>query len=266
MRRRKTVFFHAMKTGGMTYRGVLSSVYGDSFHVCDNPSLASVEAQLKRYRCVEFHVMPDRDGWVNLHAEIARQDRWDLLKGRDCFTMLREPVEQILSLYFFMVKIRAEIEPVMRARGVRFPETMEEFLDYRENYNNQTAFLVGKSQHGGRFIAGSDLAAAKSLIERLDMHVGLTERFADSLAIFQAVTGRQLPAHGIVIQNRNAERPPLQAIPARVKDRIREESALDLELYQFGLERFTAEFARRLQPVRRFFPPLPAAWGFRTDL
>jgi hypothetical protein len=250
----------------MTFRGILSGIYGDGFHVCNDPSLASVEARLKKHRCVEFHVMPGQDDWVNLHAEIARQDRWDLLDGMDCFTMVREPVEQILSLYYFMVKIRAEIEPVMRARGVAFPETIWEFLDYREHYNNQTAFLVGKSQHGGRFIGGADLAEAQRIMARLNMHVGLTERFTDSLAIFQAVTGRQLPRTGIVVENRNAERPPLQAIPARVRERIREESALDLELYDFARERFAADSARCSQPARRFFLPLPAAAGWRTNL
>jgi hypothetical protein len=261
--RKKTVFLHVMKTGGMTFRGILSSIYGDGFHVCEDPALSSVKAQLAKYDCVEFHMMPHQNDWVNLHAEVAAENRWDLLEGMNIFTMFREPVEQIISLYYFMLKIRKDIEPLMKASGVVFPETIDEFLNYRENYNNQTAFLVGKSQHGGRFVGSDDLAEAQKIVRRLGIHVGLTERFDDSLRVFQKVTGCKLPsASGIIIENRNQMRPPMKAISSKVKDRIREESVLDLELYAFARERFVEDFFLYVQPARRFsFPGLrtPAA-------
>ena len=256
----KTVFFHVMKTGGMTFRGILSSIYGDRFHVCADPSLSSVQTQLAKYDCIEFHVMPHRNDWVNLHAEVASGSRWDLLEGMNIFTMFREPVEQILSLYYFMLKIRPDIEPLMLANGVAFPESIDEFLDYRENFNNQTAFVVGKSQHGGRFVGRDDLLGAQRIIRRLDMHVGLTERFDDSLRVFQAVTGRRLPPRsGIVIENRNEMRPAIETISPKVKGRIREQSELDVELYRFAQERFAGDFARYVQPERFFSFP-----GFRA--
>ena len=38
-RRAEVAFLHVMKTGGMTMRRVLASVYGEGFHVADDPDL-----------------------------------------------------------------------------------------------------------------------------------------------------------------------------------------------------------------------------------
>ena len=242
---RKIVFLHAVKTGGTTFRNQLAALYGQGFHMCVDASLSAVQRDLDQYDCVELHIrnMPPM-GWVCLHAELAAQDRWDLLENRDIFIMFREPVDQILSNYFYMVSLRARIEPRMKAIGVAFPESIEDFLDCREHFNNQTAFVLGKSQQGGDVVGPADLAKAKDILQRLKIHVGLTERYDDSVRIFEQVTGKKMPA--VPNANRTPGRLRVDQISSEIQNRIRERSSLDIELYRFATELFTQDVERYL--------------------
>ena len=247
---RGMAFIHVMKTGGMTFRSLLSALYGSQFHVCESPDLPSIEADLARYQCVEFHVHQTGSQWCYLHRDIVQKRRWDLLNGRDIFVMFRDPVDQVLSMYYFMVKIRKQIEPSMTAAGIPFPESINDFLDRPGNLNNQLGFLVGKTQQECADVNPHDVALAKEMLVCLRAHVGLTERYADSLHIFEQVTGNIIPGRNIANRNENAARPPAYAVSSKVRDRIRELNAFDIELYQFAKQVFEQEHA--------FYGPTPA--------
>jgi len=242
---KKLFFFHVMKTGGVTFRRILASVYGTGFKVCYDPTATSIEASLPDTQAIEFHSFHFKGQLAHMHSGLTSNDRWDILEGQDCFTMLREPVDQVISLYYYLLRRRILIEPVYLARGLRFPETFEQFLDEIYHFNLQTAFLADKHQLDTLSAANqADLARAKATLTRLKMHVGLTERFGDSMNIFEHVTGRQIPGSVIHNENRNPDRVPVEAISLKLRDRIREQSALDVELYEFGREMFLEDFSR----------------------
>jgi Sulfotransferase family len=250
--RRTAVFFHIMKTGGMTFRRILASIYGDGFHLVEDPSVEAIENALQRYECIEFHMRPYRGDFIHMHTELARQRRWDVLAGTDVFTMLREPVDQVVSQYFYMVEQRAIIEPAYKANGTRFPESIDEYLDHPAHLNNQLAFLAAKYQlKPGNDISRADLDNVKATLLQLGAHPGLTERFAESLHIFESVTGRRLASGQVLNQNANPNRLPLEAISPKVKDRIRELSALDIELYHFAQQMFENDLAK-CGPAREY--------------
>jgi len=241
----KAVFFHIMKTGGMTFRRVLESIYGSAFHVVDNPEIESIRSALQSFDCIEFHTLPYNGDFVHMHINLARQRRWDVLLGTHVFTMFRDPVDQVVSQYFYMQKQRALIEPAYKANGIPFPETIEQYLDNPAHLDNQLAFLVGKYRlKPGNDLTRADLDEATEMLVRLNVHCGLTERFADSLHVFETVTGRRVPEGKILNQNQNPERPPLEAISPRTRDRIRELSALDIELYDFARDIFEKDIAQ----------------------
>src|SRR5258705_13920679 len=91
---RKVVFFHILKTGGMTFRGILSSIYGDRFHVFEDPSIDSFTQALAKFDCLECHTLPYRGYLFDMHAKLAGHRRGELLEGTDGFTMFREPGDQ----------------------------------------------------------------------------------------------------------------------------------------------------------------------------
>ena len=241
---RKAVFFHVMKTGGMTFRSILGSIYGPSFHVVDDPSIEAIEAALRKFECLEFHTLPFRGDFVHMHSQLVEQQCWDLLDGCDVFTMFREPVDQVVSQYFYTERNRAFIEPTYKTNGIPFAENIEQYLDGPWHFNNQLAFLLAKYPLTAKTpLDRNDLEAAKEMLLRLRTHVGVTEQFADSLHIFERVTGRSVPGKKVLNQNKNPDRPPLEAISVTVRDAIRERSALEIELYEFGRELFLKDLA-----------------------
>jgi len=260
----KTCFFHILKTGGVTFRSILTALYGSAFEICYNPTVESIQASLKSARCLEFHTLQYEGRLTHMHAEIDRLDRWDLLAGHHAFTMLREPVDQTVSLFYHMQRKRPRVEKLYQRMGAVFPETLEQYLEAPHHFNTQTSFLANQQQlTAANALTQADLDKAKDVLVRRQIHVGLTERFSDSMNIFESVTGLTIPGDVVRIENRNHARPSLSEIPLRLRDRIREQSALDVELYAFGRELFLEDLSRA-KPSRQyvFVPaPTPAAMG-----
>lgn len=249
---KKAVFLHVMKTGGMTFRRILSSIYGDSFHVVENPEIEAVQAALAKFDCLEFHTSYYQGDYVHMHSKIVAERRWDVLDGTDVFSMFRDPVDQVISQFYYMQQQRALIEPAYLLNGIKFPETIEQYLENPVHVNNQLAFLVGKYRlNPGNDVTREDLETVKKMMVRWNVHPGLTERFAESLHVFETVTGRQVPGKQILNQNQNSGRLPLEAFSEGTKEMIRSMSALDNELYRFAQHKFLQDLAE-CGPARQY--------------
>jgi hypothetical protein len=250
---KKVVFLHVMKTGGTTFRGILEAIFQDRFHVCVDPAISAIARDLEQFECVEFHEIRLDNGYTHLHTELVQARRWDLLDNRDIFAIFREPVDHAISLYFYVRDRREKIEPFYQSRGIPFPESLEEFVEVPWHLNNQLAFLTGENQPIGNWEPGHlDIALATEMLERCQIHVGLTERFAEFVHLFQTVTGRAIPG-AIESRNRNPNRPRIQALPASLREKIRRLSAPDCELYELARSRFESEIAHCSTPQRFSF-------------
>lgn len=241
----KVVFFHVMKAAGMTFRGILQKLYGDQFHVVEDPEVDRIAAAFQQFQCLEFHTVPYRGDFQHMTACLVPQRRWDVLQGAQCFTTVREPASQVLSQYFYMVAKRSWIEPAYRLHQIPFPETLEQYLDQPWHFNNQTAFLAGVYQLGvPAALTSTDLDNVKTMISDLDIRVGLMEHFPESLRIFEAVTGCSI-GH-FENQNENPARPPLESVAPQIHQAILERSSFDVALYEFARQRYLADAARYL--------------------
>ncbi len=255
----KTFFFHILKTGGVTFRSILTGLYGSAFEICYDPTVESIEGSLKTARCLEFHTLQFAGRLTHMHAEIDRLDRWDLMDGHHAFTMLREPVDQTVSLFYHMQRKRPRVERLYQRMGAVFPETLEQYLESPHHFNTQTSFLANRQQlTAAHALTRADLEKAKDVLVKRRIHVGLTERFSDSMNIFESVTGLKIPGDQVTIENRNHARPALSEIPLKLRDRIREQSALDVELYAFGRELFLEELSHGKPSRRSIFLPANA--------
>lgn len=244
----KIAFFHVMKTGGMTFRKILKTIYGDSFRLSNEASLEKVQQEIAGFDCVEFHVMPEGNRFFYPHSSLVQGRRWDLLAGRESFTMLRNPSDRYVSQYYYLVSIRERIEPAMNANGYTFPASILSF----GGKNEQVGFLTGRfPDDGGGEINRRDLELAKEMLVSLGVHVGVMERFADSMNVFETVTGLKIAGDAIQVENRNRQRRPLASIPRYVQGLIRERNELDVELYEFGKELFLQDLAR-CRPTREY--------------
>ena len=170
------------------------------------------------YLSREFALRP----WVKViswHNSLTPEDA-HRFPGADVklVTMLRDPVTRFLSSFMYWPTSLERLE-----RAERTPAA---------DFNYMTTHLSGAPHAAAR---REDLERAK---ENLIKHacIGLTERFDESVDLFYKVFN--LPNAGWR-QNRGAVNPYRHTpIPDAVKARIRELSALDMELYAFATQLF----------------------------
>ncbi len=261
---RTLIFLHVPKTAGTTLNRIIDSQY--------NPLRVYSIPGGHRVRSIErFKRLPD-----------ARRSKLLVLKGHMGFglhrffgqpttylTMLREPVDQVVSSYYYALSNR--FHPLHNAvRSGRI--TLERFLDLAPWGNNLQSKLIGgipmaevnppaalaaarrgeivtPEHFAGRHCAEDILRTAKENLERHFSVVGLTERFEESLALMMLEYGWRAPTY----QNfrRSSKRPADLAIDAASRARIERYNAFDMELYEFGEGLFRAAVERHRDGVAR---------------
>lgn len=143
------------------------------------------------------------------------------------FTMLREPVNRALSHYYFSKEKRLPPDD---------PGLPGHMTDHVEA-NLQTRLLAGPQDMDALLPPGEMLARARQNL-RACAAVGLTERFDESLLLYQKAFGWRRPYYRI--QNVGRTRPPKEAMPAEILRGIEDENRLDAALYETARELFEA--------------------------
>jgi hypothetical protein len=252
------VFNHIKKTAGSSLRHVLFNVYGGRhvhvLYVYKRSRIRTWEEHLALLNEKLSEARPRITAVVShagygVHEHLPEQHRYPQ------FTMLRDPVERTISMYYFVIQ-----------NGVYPPDTpIEVFLqDTARAYNTQTADLGGlmvRTTVGGQPMRREDfdealLARAKANLLAHDVF-GLTERFEESLVLASAALG--WPPRRLAYKRRNvgkARRVRAALTPQQV-ELVREHNRLDLALYAFALDHFerrleeAPDHARRLRALGR---------------
>lgn len=216
------------------------------FRHCTSPAIAAIRDDLAGFDCIELHIVEPGAGrgYMLAHAEIVAQQAWSIFRDAEIFLMLRDPVDQAISQFSHNLRIRELIEPMYRAASARFPESIEDLFRDARHFNHQLRYLCDKLYETTSPISLEDLALTKKRLSQSNIHVGLTERFDDSLHIFESITGQRIPRGIVEFRNKSPNRPPASALSPAIVERIRCESPLDNELYAFGKKLFEAELAR----------------------
>lgn len=148
-------------------------------------------------------------------------------------TMLRDPVERVVSSYFFL-RTYPGYEPVADMSIKQFVDT------YAEARNHQTLMLSGLNETDDRGLYAPNLDRA---LRNLDVFraVGLTERFDQSVAMMGRALGWSKIEYPIV--NVTANKPRTSQLSANDIAYIREANSLDTALYRRAVEIFEAQAA-----------------------
>lgn len=234
-------FVHIPKTAGLTMLGILRDAYPpDSIlslrGVEESKRPALLAAAPKRIRVVAGHV----------HSNYTRH-----LPGRcRIFTMLREPIDRVLSLYYFVAREKGMGSHDAVVRGEM---TIVEMA--RRNGSMQARYVAGYDPTA----AVSDdqlLGEAKTVLAEKMAAFGLTERFDESLLLFNAALGWNV--RGYRRENVTRKRPQQTAVKPGDLEAVRTHSAIDREFYEFAralFERRIAEqppdFTERLAALRK---------------
>ncbi len=156
------------------------------------------------------------------------------------FTLLRDPVNRVLSHYYYGGEERQQ-------SGA--PGFLEDLPRHVEA-NLQTRLLAGEQDPGAPLAPEEMLHCAKDNLRSCDV-VGLTERFDETLLLLKKKYGWPMPYYER--RNVNKKRPRREAVHGEVLQRIEADNRLDASLYALAQELFAAQ-------VERYGP------GFQRDL
>jgi hypothetical protein len=225
-----TTFVHIPKTAGtpVSYvmwrqfpRGEIIDLDASTVEEANQRWDAMAPEERNRVRCIRGHLpfAPE------LFAPRARR----------FFTVLRDPVQRVISEYYYNLAgpKRLLYVPLNRTRM-----TLDQFVRSdlsAQVHNGQTRILAGaRTDLNPQELL--DLAIA-NLREQMAL-VGISERLDGTLLLCRAVLGWRYVIYRTV--NVTPSRPPLRAISPATLSAIEQANPLDRELYRVGCSRFEA--------------------------
>lgn len=224
-------FCHIPKTAGMTFRTIVED-YFSCKEVCPATLNAHItnfsQEQLESYRLFRGHLV-----FVDLPGMLPQRNFVNV-------TMLRDPIARVISHYEYIRRTPGDPhhEAVMNM-------TLEEFsqkLTVGKVGKNIQTFYVAKTQqfHLEKHSPQAVLEIAKAGIDRYAF-AGILERFQDSLFLLSYIFGWK-PILNQRKENASANQTTYNGLPQSTIDCIRENSLLDIELYEYTQEIFNQRF------------------------
>jgi hypothetical protein len=157
------------------------------------------------------------------------------------FTLLRDPVERVISFYHYIRRNPHHYHTEMIAsQGLTLGEYLQTGASTMMN-NGQTRMLAGARQYDFPVGECTDelLEAAKRNLRDWFAVVGLVEKFDETLLLLQRAFGWRRMFY--VRQNVAERRPTRDDLSAETLDLVRKHNALDLQLYEYAKALFEAQ-------------------------
>jgi hypothetical protein len=230
------LFVHVMKTAGTSFRLMLEEQFDQDIY--------PTKEELKKLRN-GWYLRPDEllarihDGQIDLerrriicgHYAVNLRDR---LPGRwRTVVFLREPVARSLSMIAHSRRHGTLYERKL-ARTSHWLRKQDFVANLVENYQTKVLAMDGTGNVNRACKVDREIfAQARRNLETIDL-VGLTEQFAESVALFDAMSGMRF-SHRIVHANKAPGR--AAAVDERDVEAIRRLVPYDLELYELVREK-----------------------------
>jgi hypothetical protein len=240
------VFMHLPKSGGTTLTRVLRWKYGSQLLVLER------ETQTTRMEEIAEAVPLSRRRSARVVAGHVHHGIHEFIP-RECayITLLREPVARVTSYFKF---IMSEPRHWLHEQMVLSDTALEDLLETSPPAfacNEQTRFISGRGSDGRAprseypHLDRDALEDAKRNLERF-LVVGVQEEFDETFILIRRALGWRLPMYVTSRVTKGSGPMPSSAV-----DLIRERNQLDLELYEFARELFSAEVAEQGPSFRR---------------
>ncbi|MEO8044963.1 MAG: sulfotransferase family 2 domain-containing protein [Spartobacteria bacterium] len=241
------IFLHLPKTAGTTLNRLieweypLSEIYSID-PVFDEWSVAHLRKRspdrLKKIRIFKGHMR------FGLHEVLPQPATY--------ITVLRDPVDRMLSAYYFMRNYK--LHPLYwKFRREKW--TLEDFARRSPRKNVQCKILAG-AEYRGDCTAEICERAKENLLRHFSV-VGLSERFEESLALMKLRFGWKLQRYSSF--NVTRARPRKADIPQSTLDFIRETNSFDVSLYECGANVFQASVDAHVAEVSQITRELESA-------
>ena len=241
------IFLHLPKTAGTTLNRLIEWEYPLA-------DMYSIDPVLFEWSAAHLHKLPKR-----------RLSRMRMFKGHMVFglhqilpqpstyiTVLRNPVDRVLSAFYYMRNYRLHPQ-YWKLRRENW--TVERFVERSTRDNVQCKIIAAADYHS---------PCTEEILERAINHldhyfsvVGLSERFEESLALMKLRFGWQLNSYSSF--NVTRARPQKTDLPQTTLDLIAERNRFDVALYEHAARRFDAAVAKQQPEVSRIAAELKTA-------
>ncbi|MEO1390540.1 MAG: sulfotransferase family 2 domain-containing protein [Cyanobacteria bacterium J06634_6] len=228
------IFLHIQKTGGITLQRILRRKLGPSLPLRAIRSIRSKKSPNSLEEAMKAKRYEDRFFVAHCCFGAHRY----LPEPYTYMTMLREPVQRIISLYYF-----SKENPTAYYHQRAVDKSIEEFAletQLMELDNGQVRFLAGDDQD--LFINRTPIGAcsnnlleqAKSNLDQYFSFVGLTEKFDQSMLMLAKAMGQK---QCLYLRRNVANKVDRPAISHEIRQLIAERNTLDSELYKYAQKR-----------------------------
>jgi hypothetical protein len=243
-------FVHIPRTGGGSVTSAISRAYGRA------QSAGNVQLGTEKTHNVLQRIAENLDAWsgraVTDHVPYGLYARY-LPPDTRYITFLRDPVERVLSHYYFHAQAGPEKVRMIWRREVEAAGKGAPVVGDHDDVSLEAGLARGISIYNNfatRFLWGGEsllvdlptnaLERAKENITGFAF-VGVTERLDEAVILL----GRMLdvPLVGYHLRHVREGRPKANDVPAGLIRLIEQHNALDIELYRIARERFDAEAA-----------------------
>jgi hypothetical protein len=217
------IFLHLPKTAGKTLLGIIERQYSSQAVLSLYSSMFREELKMMPRDQIERRQLMMGHFYFGVHL---------LLPGLSTYlTMLRDPVDRIISHYYF---VRSDpthyLHPLSRQLGL---EDYVMACDRLEPNNDQTRLLAGQEYltDSGEWTPEMLPIAKQNLRDHFSF-VGITEEFDRSLLLMKHLFGWKIPFY--LSKNVTRNRPHKEKISKETLGIIQAYNKLDMELYSYG--------------------------------
>ncbi len=213
------VSIHIPKTAGTTFRSIfIDNVGKKNFAKVDIYSSGNISIDNKPFK--KKHLSKKITA-IHGHCSYKYLTRYfELNKGVEFMTWVRNPVERVISNYYFLNKIIAERlqEKEDENLMIRMGKTLEEFVNWEANQNVISKFLEGAPLGDFKFIGIQDdfenelyrLARIMNWRHIENRQHNVTGNKADNIGadtieLIKSVNARDVKLYESVLQNRQSD-------------------------------------------------------------
>ncbi len=232
---KESIFIHIPKCGGSTFVGLLmDSIKPKNF---DPTTLTHKIDKVGNTRILHID-FNSKDRKFKAPTIFNSNQNQEFINSQ-LFILFRDPVERIISEFNFQYHIlngkngdqKAAILSKLKPR----PNSIEEYIEFKETQNYQTKFLLGKPLRYAKNVGANDFKKIINTIEGLSIYCGITNQYASFLNLFEKKTGVKLKKKVLV----RKKTPFLYFDPVSeaTKRRIIALNKYDYQLFEYAKEK-----------------------------